>query len=258
MINEILDTFKKAAGFDDKRPILLDTTRGEYIYHDDARQYKPLLPEFKRGVSTVESLAVAVLEEARRRENATGNFMTVLFNERGGVFYVDDKARLDQWTYERCLSQQWTTLKQHLGRDMKHLEFVRFLQTMRSSIQDYTVISREFKKVTFDGNNSVTSQPIIEDGQAGTQVSFTLNTKNGDTQNYLPGEIKLQMPFTRGGTKLYDLTIELDVALKDNKVLFCPVVPDIESITEQAISDEVNYFEEQVKSLTELLVLLDY
>lgn len=259
MFEQLLSVFKLAANVDDKRPIRMDTFRGEYLYSDEKRSYAPLLPELKRGISTVESLVGAVLEEAKRRENTTGQFMTVIFTEKGGVFYPDDKARLDLWTYERCLSQQWEALLRGLNNDTTHLSFIRFLQGLRSSIVGYPDIIREFKKVQFDGKTAVTSQPIIENGAAGKQVSFTLETKNGVTQTEMPGTIPLTLPFTRGGTKLYNLVLELDVALQGDNVVFRPVVPEIESVTEQAIADEVNYFEGEVKGmLPELLVLLDY
>ncbi len=258
MLDELLDVFRMASGQDKRRPISLKTIRGEYLYSDIAAEYKPLLPELKRGISTVESLAAVVKEETKRRDNALGSYMTVIFTEKGGVFYPDDKARLDLWTYERCLSQQWQTLLKGLNTETSHLSFIRWLQGLRSSIVGYPDIIREFKKVTFDGKNSVTSQPIIESGAAGKQVSFTLETKNGVTQTEMPASIPLVLPFTRGGTALYSLTIELDVALQDDRVVFRPVVPELESVTEKAIADEVNYFEQELDEVTDLLVLLDY
>lgn len=262
-VEELLSVFKQAAGFpetDHKRPISLETIRGEHIYSDAKQEYKLLIPELERGISSVESLAMAVLEEATRRENETGKFMTVIFTDRGGRFYPDDKRRLDKWEYERCLSQQWKHLTQYLGRDMKHLDFVRFLQGLRPSVTDYISLMREYKKVTFDGKTSVTSQPIIEDGKGGSQVAFTLETKNGQTQAAMPGEIKIDLPYTRGSLHTYELTIELDVYLDDNnQVKFRPVCPDIEAVVEQAIADELEFFKEQTfEKLPELLVLLDY
>lgn len=260
MFSQLLDVFRLAANVDDKRPIFQDTERGKYIYVDRDAAYKPLLPELNRTISTVESLADVVLEESRRRENTTGNFMTVIFTELGGKFYPDDKKRLDEWKYERCPSQQWEFLIRHLGRDMKHLEFVRFLQGLRPSILNYAELMREFKKVTFDAKTAVTSQPIIENGQAGDQIVFTLETKSGHADTAMPGTVSLRLPFTRGGEKLYNLTIELDVALDENKqVKFRPVVPDMEAIIEDALQDEVEYFTSQVdERLPDLLVLLDY
>lgn len=259
IVEELLDVFKRAAGVDDKRPIMHDTERGVHMYSDANREYNLLIPELKRGVSTVESFAQVVKEESRRRDNSAGDFMTAVFTQKGGVFYPDDKKRLDQWTYERTLSQQWEYLLQRLGRDMKHLEFVRFLQGLRPSVQDYSLLMRDYKKVTFDGKTRVSSQPVIENGQGGSQVSFVLETKNGTTEEAMPGAFVLELPFTKGGAKTYQLTIELDVALDENQqVKFRPVCPDLEAVTEEAISDEVAYFKEHVAEMSELLVLLDY
>lgn len=258
-IEELLKVFKLAADVDDKRPVELETQRGTYLYNDGKKEYSPLLPELNRGISNVESLAGAVIEECVRRNNPTGNFMTVIFTEKGGAFYPDDERRLDRWTYERCLSQQWKFLLENLNKEMKHLDFIRFVQGLRPSVINYQALIREFKKVTFDGRTSVTSQPIIEDGQGGSQVSFTLETKNGHTQTAMPGDIAIELPFTRGSDKKYSLIIELDVALNEmDQVRFRPVCPELEVVTEQAIADEVAFFKEQVKEKSDLLVLLDY
>lgn len=259
IVVDLIDVFKKAAKIDHKRPIVQDTNRGELLYNDSQGCYNALIPEFKRSLSTVDSLVMAVEEECKRRENQTGNFMTVVFDVDGGIFYPDDKKRLDRWNYARCLSQQWEHLTEHLNQDMRHLDFIRFLQGLRPSILDYPSIMKEFKKVTFDARTSVTSQPIIEDGQAGSQVSFILDTKNGKTQTQMPAAIMVHLPFVRGSATNYDLTIELDVALDRNEqVVFRPVCPEIETVTEQAINDEFQVFKNSTQDLKDLLVLLDY
>lgn len=258
-VADLLGIFQKAAGVDPKRPIFQESERGNLLYSDCSQSYALLMPELKRGVSTVESLADVVLEESRRRGNPTGNFMTVMFNEKGGVFYPDDAKRLDLWTYERRLSQQWEFLIKNLGRDMKHLDFIRFLQGLRPSMVDYLAISREFKKVTFDGKTSVTSQPIVENGQAGEQIAFTLDTKNGETSTAMPAGFKLNLQYARGSSIFYTLEIELDVYLDESKQpRFRPVCPDLEAVIEEAITDELNLFKERVSEKDELLTLLDY
>lgn len=258
-VDELLNVFKLAAGVDPKRPTLIWTTRGEYLYNDQSESYLPLLPEFKRGISTVESLIAAVKEECRRRQNLTGDFMTVTFNQSGAMFYADDKARQDTWKYERQLSQQWAFLLQNINKEFTHLAFLRFLQGLRPSISNYIDLSREYKKVRFDGTTSIKSNPILENGSLGLQIGFNLETKNGSTNTKMPAEFIVTMPFTKGEGFSYALNIELDVSLDEDKnIRFKPNCPDLEIITEQALKDEVSFFKEKVAELKDLLILLDY
>lgn len=259
MFEQLLKVFEKAAGVDFNRSILLDTTRGQYIYSDSEQEYSPLLPAEKRSVCNVASFGGAVLEEAKRRENPTGAFMTVIFGEEGGVFYPDDRQRLDLWYFKRRLSQQWQALTGIINKNHDHRSFLRALQGVRPSIQNYPGIIREFRKVTFDNKTSVTSQPILEAGHAGVDISFTLDTKNGQTQTVMPGSIPMAMPFSAASSKMYSFNLELDVTLNSgNEPCFQLIFPEREIIIEQAISDEVKCFQDHVENLSDILVLQNY
>lgn len=238
---------------------LLETLRGVYLYNDDEKRYRPLIPQLDRNISNIESLGAVIHEEVKRRGNSSGNFMTVILTEQGGIFYPDDQLRLDQWKFQRCLSQQWSYLVKNIDRELDHLSFLRVLQGLRPSIQNYATLMREFKKVTFDGKTTVTSQPIIENGNAGAEVSFTLETKNGQTQTAMPGEFELVMPFVKAGLKSYTFKLELDVSLdSNNKVCFRLVFPEREIIVETALNDELEYLTKETENLEDLLILLDY
>lgn len=277
IFDELLNVFNKAAGEfepDRKRAVTLDTVRGEYLYSDKDSQYHPLVPAMKRGLSTVESLATAVLEEARRVESPQGDFMTVIFTEKGGMFYPNDKARVDEWSFDRTHSQQWQHLMAWINRPLKHKDFIRVLQGLRPSIKNhldtpddasgltaYAALMRIYRSVSFDSNTKVTSQPMITAGKTGGSVNFTMTTKAGGEQEVdLPTEIPLVMPFVKGSETLYQFTVEVDAALDEDtsQPVFMLVFPDRENIVDQAISDEVAYFKRETEKLPNLLVLLDY
>ena len=259
VIDSLLSVFKQAAGVDNKRPIITDTDRGPYLYDDGERKYGRLIPEYSRSLSNVESLATAVLEEASRRNIDNGQFMTVIFTENGGTFYPDDKKRLDKWVFERCLSQQWLHLTKGLNRPMSHKDFLRWMQGLRPSLAEgYPLLMREYRKVTFDHNTSVASQPILENGKAGALVNITLTTKSGDQDMTMPGGFDIVTSFAKAGEQQYVVPVELDVALNEGRIEFMPVCPTLESIKDKAIQDEVGFFREATAKLPELLILVDY
>jgi hypothetical protein len=259
VISELVEFLTGAAKVDHKREISIETKRGTYLYNDGEKHYSRLIPEYKRKLSNVESLAVVVTEEAKRRNIDNGQFMTVIFTESGGVFFPDDERRLDEWHFDRCLSQQWEYLAKHLNRPMFHKQFLRFMQGLRPSLgYHYSTLMRDYRKVTFDNNTSVKSQPILESGTAGVLVNMTLSTRAGDQEIEMPGGFEINLQFAKAGEKIYTLPVELDVALEDGKPEFMLVCPTLDSVRDQAIQDEVAFFREATANLPELLILVDY
>jgi hypothetical protein len=255
----LLDLIKEV--FHLQRKTLIETNRGEYIYNDNAECYQPLFPPFKRTISTVESLAEAVVEEARRRINETGDQMTLLIEEDGGHFYPDDVINRDEWVYQRKMSLPYKILVDQLGRDLKHIEFIRVLQKLRPIITDYPELSRLYRQVTFDGNTKVTSQPVITNGQAGASVEFTLAPKNGaDVSVALPATFEIKLPMVKGSAIIYSTFIDIEMYLNDNnEPRFRLVWADKETVFDQMLEDERLYLTDRLsKPLPELCILLSY
>jgi hypothetical protein len=229
------------------RPEILTTSRGPHIYSDRQQEYMLLFPPFERTVSNVESFAAAVIEESRRRENPTGKFMTAIFNEEGGVFYPDDEKRIDKWLYKRCHSQQWRWLMQYINKPLKHIDFLRALQGLRPSINAYPEIIREYRKVKFDSSTVVSGQPMLEKGESGGSIVVTLKTKSGDQEQDMPSSFVVIMPYAKASETDYEFQLEVDACLNENNEMrFTLLFPDMETIIEQALADEVDYFRNQV------------
>lgn len=243
----------------DTRRVLLETELGTYIYNDGDKEYKRLKSPQSRTISNIDSFTKVVLEEARRLNNPTGDFMTVIFTEKGAKFYTDDKLRGDTWAYERSLSQQWSWLLDSINKPMTHLELLRRIQGLKPSITDYRNLFNQFKRVSITNNTVVTSQPILEDGRTNAELVFNMEAKagSGETQAHMPGELLLTMPYTKGFDKQYEFTIELDGHTDEqSKIRFRLVFPERELVEEAAIADELTYFQEKTSALPNLLTVL--
>lgn len=245
------------------RPAQIDTLRGKMIYSDREEQYNFLIPPINRKVSNLESLFKAILEETRRRIKPTGDNMTVIFDRDGATFYPDDDTRLDSWNYRRSFSEQWEKLMSGTNRQVDHVSLLRILQSLKPSIVGYADIFRDFRKVQVSAGETISSAPILEDGQAGTTISFTSTAASGNASktSKLPAEITFKMPLIKGDTKQYEMTVDVDAAIssenKENKIKFSLLFFEKDLILEQLIQDEIEAFKAQVKSLSNLLILFN-
>ena len=246
------------------RETLLDTDRGKMIYNDNHESYDRLYPFMHRDLSNVESLIKVVVEEARRRENDDGEMMTVIFTALGGKFYVDDKENGDTWNYNRTLSQQWEAINRLIDKPMSHIEFIRGLQKIYPSMVDYDVVAPMFRKVSFGGKTKVVSQPIVEAGKAGRDISFDLDVEgHGQYSEHLPGELRIELQYAKASSMTYPSNLYIDMALEDKeynpKPIFTLVWPEKEIIEERALHDEFLEFQNRLsEKLPNLLAVLDY
>ncbi len=244
------------------RDILLDTEQGQMIYSDKDQHYAPVKPEFIRNVSCVDSFAQYVIKEAKRRNYSSGEEMTALFDMKGGIAYLDEDKQRDMIIYKRSLSQQFEELSNFCdGSSYNHNQLLRGLQRLRYSIVNYEEFMRHYRAVKFTGSNVVKSQPIINEGQAGTSVDFMLQVQNGTEENKsLPTEFGVSFSFARGEDDAYSSTITIEMYLDDGEPRFRPLFHEREEVIEDALKEEVETFKSDLlkAGLKETLVALNY
>ncbi len=229
-----------------------DKANGNYKTHTADR--------LTRDVSTIKSLSAAVIEEAKRRENMTGQNMTVLFTQKGGAFYLDDDFPAGEYKFERTLSQQFKTLQRLAGKKLNHEEFLTFIQELSPSIDNFKKLYRSFLKVRIIGNSELSSNPVFVDNEAesGYKVKFTLEGGQPD-EDIIPQGFICNLPYTKGAETKYEIPVETMILNNgDNELQIKILCPLLEQIEEKAIFDEVEQFRGDTKGLKDLLILESY
>lgn len=222
-------------------------------------------PAEVRSVSSVKSLAAAALEELSREENQCGEGMTVIFDNKGATLFINDldteKKHL-RWRYNRCSSQQWDWLCAHENRVLEHKDFVRVIQGLKPSIENYQELFRAIRRANITDKVDMTSNPIIEDGQLGSSIAFNLKVENGETKASIPTEIPLSMSYSRCSEAVYDFTVYVDVERikKDQHHTAGFRLNFIERfiIEDQEVQDEITLFESMTAERPKILKLLNF
>lgn len=251
------------------RPTTIVPDHRTFLYRPDLDKYEELPRVVKQGgqVANVACLTALVLEEARRRNNFDGEWMTVIFTDTGAAFSPDDQERLDGYTYQRVLAPEWKTIRDFNGKVMKHAEFLRLLQSLRWCILGAASVIRAFRSVDVSRVARIASSPTMVDGKAGVALAVEIVAKmqgGGETQasQQLPGELHLNIPFARGDEyqPLVEAEVVVEMARDGEKdvVLFGFIVPDLAAIERNAKAAEVARFREGLKSLPRVLVLENF
>ena len=232
-----------------------------FIYDDSSAHYK-LNTEYPqdKDVRSVKAFAELIKEELRRRENPTGNKATVKINLGGGYFIPDDNFGRTKTTFQRLNSQQWNIVKNGINKDYDHKSFLKFLQSLRPSIEDFQDLFRRFATLRMVGETQITSNPIFtEDGQnSGYTCRYKLED-GCDGEDTFPGGFDVEVQFAKAGDKTYTIPIDL-LFYRDeyDNIRIETSCPLFENIEEQAILDEANYIKQELSDLSELLVLSDF
>ncbi len=185
--------------------------------------------------------------------------MTVSLTRSGGSFHCDDKTRLDHYAYVRQLSQQWLALEKVLGKPMKHLDLLRFIQSMKPSIPAYNELSLAYRRVSFDHQTTIDSQPVVDDmGKAKHQIIVEVTVKGGQAQAKLPATIDMSMPVARAGQE-YSFQLDVDPALDTSKqITFTLIFAAKDMIFDTMLTDEAKELREACDELEDLLVIENY
>lgn len=253
------------------RDPLLDARDGSgrmWLYNDTTHTYDAIDQWHKTGreVSNIDSFAALVVEVINRQDEQdspprAGRGSSVLFSDAGAVFRPNDHDPRVNHVYARKSAPQWSALAAACGRPMEHLVFVRTLQALRPSMPQYARVIQDFRKIDFGTSSSLRSNPFLEEGKAGVHFSFQIEVKGGVQDTHLPNAIDFVVPFARGGEKTFNVRLELDITVKDEgdkkKPVFTLCWPDLAATYEEAVNEEIAWFEGEMRDagLARLLVL---
>lgn len=261
-----------------KRDQIISTeVRGNYktipldlLYNDADKEYKKLpdAGRIRRTVSSIDSLIAAVKEEAKRRNNEVGKYMTMSFTNSGGYFSYDDNENDGGYKFERELSQQWKAFKSLLGqRNLTHSAFYNALIELSPSIKDSKETLNTFCKLKIIGNSEVKSNPVFTAGDGaefGTKVKYSIKGQDKTQEEVFPENFSLKLPYAKGSKAEYEVTAQVIFSLEQSdpnmpgKLYMHVVCPEIERIEEDAIMDEIAQFKTETVDVSELLILEDF
>lgn len=251
-------------------PIIRDVVSGEtFLLNPRENKYeriKPMLivPGRKRGVSNAEALLTVVTEEARRRENPTGDDMTVVFTGNGGSFYPDDGNRNnpDVWEFTRKTSRQLKALRTVLEiKSMDHVTLLQAMASIRFLVIGFDAVYPAMRRVRIDKRMSLDSQPRIEEGKTGSTLNFSFQIEGGQggsNKASFPAEFRCKLPLISMSTVEYELDVEVEAWGTEKQLLFALRAPSLEAILDQAILAEISTFTAAAKAkLPDLLIVTD-
>ncbi len=251
------------------RPHQIVTKFGEMVFQPTANEYLPVKEKNfthdgrKREICNIESMVTVAKEEARRRDNKTGDHMTVIFNKTGANFFTDDKNRLnpDSWTYNRRNSRQLSILEKGLGSQMDHQGFLRLFQGLKPSIKNYETLFRAYRKTRASKTSQAISAPILQDGKMGAEFSMAFQVEGGNAgtpQNAaFPAEFAVEMPVVVGSQKKYEFGVEVDIWLQDKTLVWGIRCPELLTLIEQSVLDEIEFFRKETAELPDLCIVMD-
>lgn len=208
-------------------------------------------------VSEVESLLALVGAESRESGAVVifdGNGATFLpgrttsgvLDPRGEETSSKDVGRVTtQHKYVRRRSPQWRTLESALavGTKMTHLQFLRTLQSLRPSIENYPAVYSAYQRISLEAGVKATSAPQVMHGDAGSTLNFTVDVKSGKADVKLPAEFVVNIPLTRFG-EVQRFAVEVDAEVKQDggAILFGLIAPEMQLAEEAAVANEVASF----------------
>lgn len=264
VLKEAIEVLKKQ-----KRPELIDVTvygrysnrKQTYLYNDSEEEYQlhRSTPDDKT-VRSVKAFVEIIKEELLRRENETGQNATVKINLEGGYFIPDDDFGEEMIKFSRLNSQQWNLIKGGINKVYNHREFLKFLQALAPSVDNFTEIFKSFSLLRLVGKSVLTSNPIITSEGQSEGYTCTYKLEDGcDGEEHFPTGFCLSVPFAKAGEKFYNIDIELLFFRNEDDELRIEVqCPLFENIEEQAIIDEAQFVKEKTESYANLLVLSDF
>lgn len=248
-----------------KRKELIITRDGEYIYSDADSSYSRVgITPFNRTICNVDSFALAVLEEARRAKNSTGDHMTVIFDEAGGDFYSADELAHEQnkWNFERRYTNLWHVVKKLVGQKLPHRTLLDSLEAVKNCIPGFEKLYQTISKLRASKKIQFVSNPIFADGEQSGSFSWEQKIdSNGTTETAVcPSEIPFTGKIVRGSETEYGFSLSLTPQLdeENGRILFAISMPGFDMVLDQVREDEYQAFCEKVKALTDLLILRNH
>ena len=247
-----------------ERDALLTLADGRvFLYSDDDQKYHeiPRFVKLEGKVSTVESFAELVAEYAKRQGKATGEKQTVTFTSTGATYSPDDDDRRHLFTYNRVLSQQWQALRGILNQPLSHKALIRALQSLSPSIINYPLVMASFRRLTVSKDVRMVSEPILnESGDSNNGYNVALSLKGGTSETTLPSAIDVKVNYARGSEATYVIPVEVDLTEREGVPVITLFAPLIDAIADQAVLDEMKFFDEQMETvdLSDLLTVVNF
>ena len=244
------------------------TNRERIVFYNDKEQHydKPYTAETvkRTEVRSAKAFIEYIKEELARRNNLNGERATVQIGLEGGKFTADDDFNEGICTYSRLKSEQLCTLEGCKNESYSQTEFLTLLQELKPSILDFKHIWTTYSKLRIEKNSKMASNPVFDnDGQSEEGCICTYEIMSGANigtteEVRIPLEFNLAMPFVKAGEKLYDFKVELVVS-RDNYggISITTIIPNYETVIEQAIIDEAQFIKDSLQEADKLLVLAD-
>lgn len=247
-----------------------------YVFNDGSQQYEAYETYVRKAdtVSNIDSFIDLVVAEAKRRalqadssakamagsDVPDGEFMNVIFSDKGAVFTPDTRDRRDQFIYQRKLSVQWHALLAGLGKKMGHKDFLLWLQSIQPCIPDYAMVMMAFRTITVARKGKLVSDPLLVDGAKGGSYEFSLEVKAGVTTTAsIPENFLVKVPYARGDAHTYEFEVRIDVdGGEGQEPTISAYAPAVPMIVDQAISDEMKDFDDRTHELPKLLCMVNY
>lgn len=191
----------------------------------------------KENVSNVQSFADFIGEELKRRNNPSGKMATAVINSSGGYFTADDDFQRGNCEFTRKLSEQWNYFASSLDRRYGHEEFLRFLQRLSPSIQNFHDLYSNMLDIRIIGRGEMQSNPYYINGEAASGYKIKYKMQDGELEeNILPDHFVVKMPYAKGNYKtLYEIQVDL-MYLNDGHggLQILVQAPTFEQVEEQA------------------------
>lgn len=247
------------------RKELIITRNGEYIYSDADKSYRRVdVKPFVRTVCNVDSFALVVLEEARRAKNATGDHMTVIFDESGADFYPADELahEQDKWNFERRYTNLWKVIQKLVGQKLNHRQLLDNLEAVKNCIPGFEKLYQTISKLRASKKIQFVSNPIFADGEQAGLFSWEQKIdSNGTTETAVcPSDISFKGKIVRGSEAEYEFGLSLTPQLdeENGRILFGISMPGYDMVLDQVREDEYQDFCKKIKDLTNLLILRNH
>jgi len=260
------------------------------VYNDGEKKYDDLARYVVKSdtVSNIESFADMVIAEAQRRGQKnhvagsvegddgynpnSGEFMNVIFTERGATFIADTNDRRDVFYYQRKPSVHWELLVNALDKQMAHKAFLIWLEKLRPIIGTvgpqgqfqpaYNDIASAFRALRLSQSSKMLSEPLLNDGGAkGSTIEFKLEVRGqaGGVDVQIPQLIPVSVQFARGDKRRYEFDVAIDInGGEGDQPIITPYAPAVTAIQEQAIIDEMMEFDAATQQLPKLLNVVNF
>lgn len=218
-------------------------------------------------VSSLSSFIAAAAEYCRRYGvlqldgNNNGAGATAIFNKTGGLFFPGADTRTFV-TFARQLHPAMAALAL-LQQKNDHASFCLLIDRLRPWVAEYTAIRSALRRIRFDKNVTMTSQPRLIDGSSKQEFVVEMSVSGAEPSSgvKIPANLSIYAPFTTDEAVWVDAQMEIDIVFDDQKRTssWQCVWPGAEMAHSRAVREEVSKFSEALREggLSKVLIVED-